>query len=36
MMCDYVLSEDLQDGQEIDGTVIRSPFVVSPEEILGD
>ena len=33
--CDYLLSEDLQDGQDFDGVQVLSPFSRSPEEVLG-
>ena len=32
--CDYLLTEDLQDGQEIDGLTIISPFTHNPETVL--
>jgi len=33
--CDYLLSEDLQDGQELDGLRVISPFSQAPSAILG-
>jgi len=33
--CDYLLSEDLQDGQDFDGVEVISPFSRTPEEVLG-
>jgi predicted nucleic acid-binding protein len=33
--CAYLLSEDLQDGQVIDGMRIISPFTHEPESVLG-
>lgn len=33
--CDYLLSEDLQHGQDFDGVEVISPFSRSPEEVLG-
>jgi predicted nucleic acid-binding protein len=32
--CTHYLSEDLQDGQVIDGLTIVDPFAHSPEQIL--
>lgn len=32
--CRYLLTEDLQDGQEVDGLTILSPFTSSPDEVL--
>jgi predicted nucleic acid-binding protein len=32
--CDYLLTEDLQDGQDLDGTLVVNPFHHLPEEIL--
>jgi len=28
--CDYLLTEDLQHGQELDGIIVVSPFEVEP------
>lgn len=33
--CRYILSEDFQDGQVVDGMTIMSPFTRRPEEVLG-
>jgi predicted nucleic acid-binding protein len=33
--CAYLLSEDFQDGQVIDGMRIISPFTHEPESVLG-
>jgi predicted nucleic acid-binding protein len=35
MRCRYLLSEDLQDGQVVDGLTIVSPFTRSPVNVLG-
>jgi len=35
MRCRYILSEDLQDGQVVDGLTIVSPFTRSPADVLG-
>ena len=35
MRCRYLLSEDLQDGQVVDGLTILSPFTRSPADVLG-
>jgi predicted nucleic acid-binding protein len=32
--CDYLLSEDLQDGQKFDGVTVISPFTREPSSIL--
>ena len=32
--CQYLLTEDLQDGQDLDGTLVVNPFTQSPEMIL--
>lgn len=32
--CRYLLTEDLQEGQEMDGVVVVNPFRSSPREIL--
>ena len=34
--CTYLLTEDLQDGQRVDGLTIVSPFLRSPGSIIGD
>ncbi len=31
--CRYLLTEDLQDGQEIDGLLVVSPFRMTPEDL---
>ena len=33
--CRYLLTEDLQSGQKIDGVTVVNPFVFGPEQILG-
>jgi len=33
--CRYLLTEDLQAGQDLDGTVVVNPFESKPEEALG-
>ena len=33
--CDYLLTEDLQDGQSLDGMIVVSPFAHDPVAILG-
>ena len=33
--CRYLLTEDLQAGQDLDGTVVVNPFESKPEEVLG-
>jgi predicted nucleic acid-binding protein len=33
--CRYLLSEDLQDGQSVEGLEIVSPFTRRPEDVLG-
>ena len=33
--CRYLLTEDLQAGQKIDGVTVVNPFVFGPEQILG-
>lgn len=33
--CPYLLTEDLQDGQELEGTTVVDPFAHEPEEVLG-
>jgi len=33
--CDYLLSEDLQDGQVVDGLTVISPFTHEPGAIPG-
>ncbi|MBI4410341.1 MAG: PIN domain-containing protein [Gemmatimonadetes bacterium] len=33
--CRYLLTEDLQDGQVVDGLTIISPFTRGPESIMG-
>jgi predicted nucleic acid-binding protein len=33
--CQYLLTEDLQAGQELDGVVVVNPFRSNPSEILG-
>ena len=35
LRCRYLLSEDLQDGQVIDGLTIINPFTHQPEDIIG-
>ncbi len=32
--CSHLLSEDLQDGQSLDGLVVVSPFAHEPDGIL--
>jgi predicted nucleic acid-binding protein len=32
-LCGYLLTEDLQAGQEIDGVVVVNPFRASPDEL---
>ena len=32
--CDYLLTEDLQDGQDLEGVRIVDPFRYAPDEIL--
>lgn len=32
--CRYLLTEELQEGQEVDGLTIVSPFTSSPDEVL--
>ncbi|HEY3352842.1 MAG TPA: PIN domain-containing protein [Polyangia bacterium] len=32
--CGYLLTEDLQDGQDLDGLVVVNPFLREPEAIL--
>ena len=32
----HLLTEDLQEGQEIDGVTVMNPFLHRPDEILGD
>jgi predicted nucleic acid-binding protein len=34
--CRYLLTEDLQDGQEMDGVKVVNPFQLSSREILGE
>ena len=34
--CRYLLTEDLQDGQEVGGLTILSPFSTAPDEVLPD
>lgn len=34
--CGYLLSEDLQDGQRIDGLEILNPFEHDPSSVLGE
>ncbi len=31
--CDYLLTEDLQHGQDLDGLVVIDPFAVAPDAI---
>jgi len=33
--CTHLLTEDLQDGQRLDGLTIISPFTHAPETVLG-
>jgi len=33
--CRYLLTEDLQAGQDLDGTIVVNPFESKPEEVLG-
>jgi predicted nucleic acid-binding protein len=33
--CKYLLTEDLQDGQDLDGLEVVDPFRRSPDTILG-
>ncbi len=33
--CPFLLSEDLQDGQDLLGTVVVDPFAHGPDEVLG-
>jgi predicted nucleic acid-binding protein len=35
LRCRYLLSEDLQDGQVVDGLTIMSPFTRGPADVLG-
>jgi predicted nucleic acid-binding protein len=32
--CDYLLSEDMQHGQDLDGVEVIDPFRVAPEALL--
>ncbi|MFH1573317.1 MAG: PIN domain-containing protein, partial [Acidobacteriota bacterium] len=32
--CRYLLTEDLQDGQDLDGTLVVDPFRHGPDEVL--
>lgn len=32
--CTHLLTEDLQDGQELDGLIVVSPFTTPPEAVL--
>src|SRR5271167_3694682 len=34
--CKYLLTEDLQNGQRIEGVTVVNPFSLDPTEILGD
>lgn len=34
--CRFLLTEDLQDGQQIDGLTIRNPFKHGPSTLLGE
>jgi len=34
--CEYLLTEDLQDGQDLDGTHVIDPFRHRPDEVLAD
>ena len=31
--CRYLLTEDLQDGQELDGVIVVNPFIHTPQDI---
>lgn len=33
--CRYILSEDLQDGQDLEGSKVLDPFAHTPESVLG-
>lgn len=33
--CDYLLTEDLQEGQDFEGVKVISPFARTPAEVLG-
>lgn len=32
--CEYLLSEDLQDGQRLDGVTVINPFLHMPQNVL--
>lgn len=34
--CKYLLTQDLQNGQRIEGVTVVSPFALDPADILGD
>ncbi|MFW6085300.1 MAG: PIN domain-containing protein [Gemmatimonadota bacterium] len=34
--CRYLLTEDLQAGQDLDGMLVLDPFGTRPEEVVGD
>lgn len=34
--CGYLLTEDLQDGRQVEGLTVSNPFRRSPSEILGE
>ena len=34
--CAYLISEDLQDGQDMDGTRIINPFRHTPDEVINE
>jgi predicted nucleic acid-binding protein len=33
--CSYLLTEDLQDGQDLDGLVVLNPFIHAPDTVKG-
>jgi predicted nucleic acid-binding protein len=35
MRCRHLLTEDLQDGQVVDGVTILNPFLHAPSDVLG-
>ena len=34
--CKYLLTDDMQSGQEVDGVTIVNPFALDPAQVLGD
>jgi len=34
--CKYLLTDDMQSGQEVDGVTIVNPFALDPSQVLGD